>query len=72
MAYISNEYCCICDKKTPHLNHRCSDCSIREEKERIAKEDDRWGKLTIEEQLLELRQRIEKLEKLPDSPTYFA
>lgn len=61
MAYVVQQRCDVCEKTTTWINHKCSVCRAREERERIAV----WNSKTVDEKLQNLRQRIEQLEAGP-------
>jgi hypothetical protein len=59
MAFISNDYCKDCETITQHINGVCSKCYERKEKVRIFE----WNSMTVDERLIDLRKRVENLEK---------
>lgn len=61
MAFIRMEYCNSCEKETQHCNGVCPTCYEKSERIRIAK----WNDLMADEKLVDLRKRIEKLERGP-------
>jgi hypothetical protein len=66
MAFVRDEHCDVCNKKTTHSNNRCVECIAREAEERKAA----WHKLSLDDKLEDLRKRIEKLEGFPLSRLY--
>ena len=65
MAHVELKYCDSCNEVTNFVNYRCSKCSEREYRQKIAA----WQALTTEEKLLDLMKRIERLENRRD-PSY--
>jgi hypothetical protein len=59
MAYVTNEWCSVCEKETSHINRTCTPCFMKRDAERIAE----WSLLSVVEQLNNLRERVEHLEK---------
>lgn len=62
MAFIHEKECYECARITPHTNQKCDFCHVKEEIARIA----RWNTKSLEEQIKNLRERIEKLEDRPN------
>lgn len=58
MAHVEFKHCEKCVGTTNHINGKCTVCSDREYRQKIAA----WKVLTTEEKLLDLMKRIEKLE----------
>jgi tRNA(Arg) A34 adenosine deaminase TadA len=59
MAYITVEYCKICESATQHIKSKCVLCVMRREKE----DKNKWDNLSVESKLNDLKKRIEKLEQ---------
>lgn len=62
MAYVELKYCKKCSEVTNFINYKCVKCSEREYRQKIAA----WKALTTEEKLLDLMERVEKLENKQD------
>jgi len=62
MAFVELKYCEKCSEVTNFIDHKCTECSEREYRQEIAA----WKVLTIEEKLLDLMKRVEKLENKQD------
>ena len=61
MAKSKKEYCDICESYQPFINGKCS-CSLYTENiNRITI----WNNQTVDEQIHDLRRRIEELERAP-------
>lgn len=65
MAYVELKYCDKCAGTTNHINGKCAPCYDREYRQKNAA----WQALTVEEKLLDLMKRIEKLENRRE-PSY--
>lgn len=61
MALIMNQYCNYCHAEVAHINGKCKNCSTREYRESIAA----WQAKTVEEKLLDLHLRLQRLEAGP-------
>ena len=61
MAYITWDYCKDCEETTHHCNGECSQCRERRNRKELAA----WQAQTVEEKLLDLHKRLQKLEKEP-------
>lgn len=59
--YLSTEICLECGKLTMHHNNKCVECYDKEQKVLFEK----WHKMTMQDQINELKKRIEKLEQGP-------
>lgn len=63
MAYICEEMCLRCDAVTVHTNGNCNLCAFREAERHEREEQLRWDRLTTNEQIAELCNRVKSLEK---------
>ena len=61
MAFYLETFCQECKKDTMHWNGKCQECFKKEEELRIGL----WEALSLKDQIKDLRERIEKLEKGP-------
>lgn len=61
MAYMSEEFCPIHKKETPHVNGKCRLCRGEKEKKELAK----WEAMPLENKLRDLHLRVKALEKGP-------
>ena len=60
MAFIQNGYCSK-HGATSFINGLCSECNSEE----VEKEKEEWNKLSVEERLDNLNERIKRLEQGP-------
>jgi len=61
MAKIENKYCPVCEAYETFINGKCNSCLIIENRNRITL----WNNQTVDEQIHDLRRRIEELERAP-------
>ena len=59
MAYVENKECLICDKVTEFINGKCTECIARE----VRAKANKWKSMSYDDRLLDLLQRVEKLER---------
>jgi len=59
MAHISYEICNTCNSTTQHVNNKCCECLVKENKKRIHE----WKSLSIEDKLENINKRLKKLER---------
>ena len=61
MAYAFKKYCSKCEEDTPHTNNCCEKCKARAE---LKRQED-WMKMSLDEKINNLHERLEKLEGRP-------
>jgi hypothetical protein len=59
MAYVENKECPVCGKVTEFINGKCVECVARDERAKKNK----WKSMSYDDRLLDLLQRVEKLER---------